>query len=131
MYKLPIVQYKFITPNTQKMHHGKLIKTYSFYHDGDFNRYLENEKEHPVNSDRAYNSFEDYLFDHRTKESEQDRQSIQTFTNAPNNYTKMAENTIIFTGIVSLPEDISDLGGFGNNPIKKKICDFYFDQMMC
>ena len=47
MYKLPIVQYKFITPNTQKMHHGKLIKTFSFYHDGDFNRYLENEQGTP------------------------------------------------------------------------------------
>lgn len=127
MHRLPIVQYKFITPNTTKMCKGKETHTYEFYHNGNFEKYLENEKEHPVNNERAYSSFNEYMSEHDTKE---DNAHIKTFTNMPEEAKGMAKDTIIFSSIISLDEDVSQLGGFGEDQTKKRVCDYFFNQMM-
>lgn len=129
MYKLPIVNYKFITPNTTHLVKGKERSNYEYYHEsGGFKRYLENEKVHPVNEERAYSSFESYMSEHYTKEEQETH--IKTFTNQPEGSKKKAKDTIIYSAIISLPEDISSLGGFGDDKTKQRICEYFFNQMM-
>ena len=127
MYKLPIVNYKFITPNTTHLVKGKEHSVYEFYQTGKFENYIKDEKVHPVNEERAYSSFESYMSEHYTKE---DDAHIKTFTNRVDGSNKKAANTIIFTGLISLPEDISSLGGFGDDNTKQRICEYFFNQMM-
>ena len=127
MYKLPIVNYKFITPNTTHLVKGEEHNVYGFYQSGKFENYIKDEKVHPVNEERAYSSFESYMSEHYTKEEEA---HIKTFTNREDGRNKKAKNTIIFTGIISLPEDVSSLGGFGDYNTKQRISEFFFNQMM-
>ena len=127
MYKLPIVNYKFITPNTTHLVKGKEHSVYGFYQSGKFENYIKDEKVHPVNEERAYSSFESYMSEHYTKE---DDAHIKTFTNRIDDGNKKAKDTIIFTGLISLPEDVSSLGGFGDDKTKQRICEYFFNQMM-
>ena len=127
MYKLPIVNYKFITPNTTHLVKGEEHNVYGFYQSGKFENYIKDEKVHPVNEERAYSSFESYMSEHYTKEEEA---HIKTFTNREDGRNKKAKNTIIFTGIISLPEDVSSLGGFGDDNTKQRISEFFFNQIM-
>ncbi|MBQ6280112.1 MAG: hypothetical protein IJK72_01445 [Mycoplasma sp.] len=127
MYKLPIVNYKFITPNTTHLVKGEEHNVYGFYQSGKFDYYIKNEKAHPVNEERAYSSFESYMSEHYTKEEEA---HIKTFTNREDGKNMKAKNTIIFTGLISLPEDVSSLGGFGDDNTKQRISEFFFNQMM-
>lgn len=130
MYTLPIVRYNFITPNTHKWVKDQKKFTYSFYNNGEFTKYLEDEDEHPVDSSRAYENFNNYLTEHTTKESPNDIHSIKTFTNDANRGLKMAKNTIIYSCVISLDEETSKWGGFGDDATKNKICEHYFEQMM-
>ena len=127
MYKLPIVNYKFITPNTTHLVKGEEHNVYSFYQSGKFENYIKDEKVHPVNEERAYSSFESYMSEHYTKE---DDAHIKTFTNRTDDSNKKAKDTIIFTGLISLPENVSSLGGFGDDKTKQRICEYFFNQMM-
>ena len=127
MYKLPIVNYKFITPNTTHLVKGEEHNVYGFYQSGKFENYIKDEKLHPVNEERAYSSFESYMSEHYTKE---DDAHIKTFTNRTDDSNKKAKDTIIFTGLISLPEDISSLDGFGDDKTKQRICEYFFNQMM-
>ena len=127
MYKLPIVNYKFITPNTTHLVKGEEHNVYGFYQSGKFENYIKDEKVHPVNEERAYSSFESYMSEHYTKENDA---HIKTFTNRTDDSNKKAKDTIIFTGLISLPEDISSLGGFGDDKTKQRICKYFFNQMM-
>ena len=76
-----------------------------------------------MNEERAYSSFESYMSEHYTKE---DDAHIKTFTNRIDDSNKKAKDTIIFTGLISLPEDISSLGGFGDDKTKQRICEYFF-----
>lgn len=127
MHRLPIVNYSFITPKTQKMCKGKTCQVYNFYHGDDYSRYLENEKEHPVHNERAYDSFNEYMSEHDTKEQDA---HIKTFNNIPENAKGKAKDTIIFSTVISLDEETSEMGGFGNDKTKKRVCDYFFNQMM-
>lgn len=129
MHRLPIVQYKFITPKTEKVNKGEITHTYDFYFKGGFEKYLKDEKEHPVNNERAYDNFEEYMSKHTTKE-DGEQAHIQTFTNAPENVKTMAKNSLIYSSVISLDEDTSSVGGFGDNQTKKRVCDYFFNQMM-
>ena len=140
MRRIPIVKINFVTPSSVKeiqtsdgvLHSNKI---YDFYNGKEFENYLTDEKEHPADLDRLemskspYSNFENYMSEHSTKE-DTDQVNIRTFTNDEREKRNKANESLIFTGIISLDEETSKYIGFGSNDNTKKICDKFFNEMM-
>ncbi|MCQ2748150.1 MAG: hypothetical protein MJ223_02740 [Mycoplasmoidaceae bacterium] len=130
MFKPAICNFSFIIPTTTKFNPvtKKTGNVYNFYSQGEFFRYLENEDEHPVDAERnvtEYENFSKYLSEHQTKETKQ--VNIPIFTKDNVNRQKVAKDSIIHCGVISLSAGVSKYFGFKDKKSAKEACIYYFN----